>query len=1017
MAPRVLSVPLTLGRADRVDPKIAPLGVLATAKNLRVKKDGRLASRTGYQPVSMSHRGEGMTAYDLHEYQGRLIALGNVSDDGYPTDLYEYMGVPTAHPWRGTDESGNDRVTLCPFTNPRQVSGIPQPAGGVSMVDCASGDGYVCTVYKPAEATLCYVQIVRESDDQVIFCRESTSPAYITIRVCFADGRFFFLGTLATNALVLSSFTPGSDFIIDTLVTVEAAAGPLIAGFEISPITNPDTSSIIVAYDRTSTNDLLIKRYTSAGVQEGATIAESDAYSADHLDIEADADDDTINLVVNHTTDTNLLYTYNFAGSTLDGPTTCTVGDRPQLCRLPARPGSAWVEHVAVAINNATGSVIIQYFNQDTHVVSQTGGVGEAAITTRLLAASSEGQPTAVVFGGWVENIIPHGSPTFDDSSAATNALFYVSSSIGHMTTRDLGESTRRPSTGFRLGLSKDASTGRIAWTSTYNLFGGSSSNFTVTTYDLLSTKRRQSCEAGGLLYFAGGTPQVYDGRLLTEVGFNEVPGIRSITQGTVGSLFDSSVYTYAYIWEFNLPDGTYYHSPPSPPVDVTMGVGEDSNSLVLTSPHSLRIALGDAAYGSDVVGVLYRTLWDDTNGAQGSQLTECKRFSLPGNMGSYGQTITVVDAALDSAIATKEVLYTQNGPVENNAPESCAYISASSARIITAGLARQSEFQESKEQELDQPINFARNPAFFGRAPSILKGVLSLDGVRLLFPRNDVLAVTGEGAQNDASDALPQPVEIASPSGLKDWRSLLKAPDGIWFQLDDEKLYRMPRGSGAPTWEGIDVQDTLAAFPVITGACRNRQDDTIVFACQNTEAGTDARILVRSLRTGLWTEDTPPLQTSEGIEAITSYGETLAYISDGIVYVQSASSYADGTSTVIPTVVKTHPLYPFDLGGNGLIHGALLTGEWRSAGTLALRVSYDDGVNFTTYESFTLSGLTVGQTIQRSYDLQQTDTTSAVFEFTFTPSAAGEGVILHNLALLVETTPGLKDLDPAEMT
>lgn len=1016
MAPRVLSVPLTLGRADRVDQKIAPLGVLATAQNLRVRKDGRLGSRTGYQPVSMSHRGEDMVAYDLHEYQGRLIALGNTSNDGYPTDLYEHMGVPADHPWRGTDESGNDRVTLCPFTNPRQVGGIPQPAGGVSRVDCAAGGGYVCTAYKPADASLCFVQIVRESDDQVIFCRETTSPAYNDIRVCFAEGTFFFLGTLATNALVLSSFTPGTDFVIDTLATVEAAVGsPLISAFEISAISNPDTAPIIVAYDRTSTNDLLIKRYTEAGVQEGSTISENDAFAADRLDIEADADDDTINLVVNHTTNTNELYTYNFAGSTLDGPTTCTVGTNPHICRLPAQAATGWVEHVAVAINNATGGVAVQYINQDTHAVTLTQVVGEAAITTRLLAASSEGQPNAVVFGGWVENNIPHGSSSFDDDSSATNALFYVSTSVAHMTTRDLGESTRRTPSA-RLGLSRDASTGRIAWSSVYNLFG-TSHNFSVTTYDLLSTKRRQSCEAGGLLYFAGGTPQVYDGRLLTEVGFNEVPGIRSITPGTIGSLFDSSTYTYAYVWEYSLPDGTYYHSPPSPPVDVTMGAGEDSNSLVLTTPHSMRVALGDAAYGSDVVGVLYRTLWDDTNGAQGSQLSECKRFSLPSNMGAYGATTTVVDAALDSTIATKEVLYTQNGPVENNAPESCSYISASSARIITAGLARQSEYQESKELELDQPINFARNPAFFGRAPSILKGVLSLDGVRLLFPRNDVLAVTGEGPQNDASDALPQPVEIASPSGLKDWRSLLKAPDGIWFQLDDEKLYRMPRGSGAPTWEGIDVQDTLAAFPVITGACRNRQDDAVAFACQKADE-SDARIVVRSLRTGLWTEDLPVLERgTSGITALSSYGETMAYITDGVIYVQSETSYADGTDTVIPTVVKTHPLYPFDLGGNGIIHGALLTGEWRSAGTLALRVSYNDGVTFTVYESFTLSGLAAGQTFQRSYDLQQTDTTSAVFEFTFTPSTAGEGVILHNLALLVETTPGLRDLDPAEMT
>src|SRR5690606_30937137 len=110
------------------------------------------------------------------------------------------------------------------------------------------------------------------------------------------------------------------------------------------------------------------------------------------------------------------------------------------------------------------------------------------------------------------------------------------------------------------------------------------------------------------------------------------------------------------------------------------------------------------------------------------------------------------------------------------------------------------------------------------------------------------------------------------------------------------------------------------------------------------------------------------------------------------------------------------HPLYFFDLGGNGTVMEVLLTGEYRSAGTLALRVSYDDGVNFTTYDSFVLTGLTAGQTIQRKWSLQQDDVTSVVCEWTFTPSSAGEGFIAHNAAFLVEPSLGLKDLNPAEM-
>jgi hypothetical protein len=169
-------------------------------------------------------------------------------------------------------------------------------------------------------------------------------------------------------------------------------------------------------------------------------------------------------------------------------------------------------------------------------------------------------------------------------------------------------------------------------------------------------------------------------------------------------------------------------------------------------------------------------------------------------------------------------------------------------------------------------------------------------------------------------------------------------------------------------------------------------------------------------MRTGIWTEDTPPLTTSQGVEAVVAYGDSLAYVSGGAVFLQSTASFADNTSTVIPTQLKTQPIYPFDLGGYGTVWAVLLTGEYRSAGTLALRVSYDDGANFTTYDSYTLSGLTVGQTIQRKWDLQQSDTTSLVFEWTYTPSAAGEGFIAHNAAVLVESEEGLRQLLAAEM-
>ncbi len=1007
MARRV-SIPMTFGRGDRVDPKLAPMGVMAVAKNLRLRKDGRLASRNGFQALDMSDQDNAtMVAYDLHEFSnGRLVAAGASAGEGFPVDLYEYLSVPSATPWRST---AGGLVALTPLTQPREVCGVPQPADGMRAADCAAGLGYVCAVYVPEGAATAHIQVVRESDNQVIFATSASALGWTRIRVCFATDRFYLVGFDAAGTdLELASFRPGTDVALQALATVEGTATSSMF-FDLEAVATPTNSAVIVVYgDSTSAStNVLVKRYSSAGAQQGSTLTLAAQVFPFNLAIEADEADNTVNLLVSThdsfgTIVSVALRTYNFANALLDGPTAVNAGYRATLCRVGG--------HVAVVSSaiSATGNLVVQWLDQDTHVIAQTTTIGNAMLASAIVPAGVTGQPLAVVVGGFV-------AAEFD---VETNALWWVSPDMVLMTTRDLRNGARNATDFYApLGLSLDTSTKRVAWQSLY--FAGSPGsdveNFTVTTYALNSAARRQSASAGGLLYLAGAPVQLYDGHSVTEPGFNEVPGIKSITAATSGSLAASASYEYVMVWEYALPDGTFFESPPSPPFSFTTGVGEDEAVITVFAPHSARVALGDAVYGAQVTGVLYRTVWDAVNAARFSEFKETVRFAIPSTLAGYGDDVVVHDTRSDAALATRPTLYTQGGPVEHNAPEAGTYVSASSARLSVAGLARQSEFQESKEQELDEGVNFSGLSSFFSRAKNPIVGILSLDGIRILWTRTSIQTVTGDGPENDASGALPPPVDLGSPGGLLDARSLLDGPDGVWFQLDATKLYRMPRGQGAPEWLGVDIQDTLVSYPTITGACRARADDCLLWSCENS-AGTDGRIIARSIRTGIWTEDTVPLETSQGIEALCSFGDLVAYISGGVVYAQSATGFTDGTATVITTQWKTHPLFPFDLGGNGLVHDLLATGEFRSAGTLALRVSYDGGLTFTTYSSFVLTGLTVGALVRRKWAVQQSDAQTIVTELTFTPSTPGEGFILNQLDLWVDPTSGLPDLLPEEM-
>jgi hypothetical protein len=1007
MAKRI-SVPFTFGRADRIDPKLAPAGVLHTASNLRVQKDGRLVSRNGYVPLTMGT----VVAYDLIEFgSGRLCALAARSGEGFPVDLYEYTGIPTATPWRASAQAtdGLIRPALTPFTAPRDVCGVPQPAGGVTNVDCAAGAGYVATVYNDR------LQVVRASDDQVIRAADLnvSSP-----RICFSVDRFYILAQNGSNDLVLMSYVPSTDTLTTSLATVQSAGAS--KRFDIEGVGNPTNSHVILIYGEVDggANDVLIKRYNNAGVQQGSTLTITVAGStvSSNFAIEADEVDNTVNSVIRDSSGAGAasLRSHNFANSLLDGPTSVADGTHHAICRLRARTG--WNEHVAVVSTDdtATPDVTVQWIDVDAHTVTATTVIGNAVQRSAVIPASAEGQPSGVVFGGYVEG-------SGDDS---TNALWYASANMVHQATRDLRNSAEGASSFFApLGLSLDTSTGRLAWASLYktSIAGQSKSgaavfteSFSITTLALNSAERRQATMAGGQLYLAGGPVQVYDGRVLTECGFNEVPRIISITADTSGSLTASADYSYVLVFEYALPDGTFFRSPPSLPFDFSTGVGEDESVVTFQGPHSARVALGDALLGSQVTAVLHRTVWDATTSTQSTTFHEVARTNCTATLAAYGDDIVEDDGVSDATAATRAVLYTQDGPVEDNSPEMATYVSGSSSRLSVGGLARSSEVQESKEQPIDQAVPFSGLSSFFVRCPDPATGVVSLDGVRLVMSRSDIYAIQGEGPDDAGGGALPPPVALGSPSGLRDWRSLLVAPDGVWAQFDDSKLYRIPRAGGAPEWLGIDVQDTLAAFPDITGAARCRQDDTIVFACQNS-AGTSGRMVLRSLRTGIWLEDTPPLQTSQGIEALSAYGDRVAYISGGVVYAQSESGYTDGASSVIVTEWQTEPIYPFEVGGNGHIHDIQVTGEFRSAGTLAMRVSYDDGVSFEAHDSFALTG-TAGDTIKRRWSLRRSDIQSVVVEFIYTPSTPGAGLVLTQMSMLVDPSQGLEDLDPAEM-
>lgn len=1014
MAKAKLPVTYALGRRDRVDPKLAPFGVLKVGQNLRVRKDGRLVMRRGYAPLPMTTRNGTLVAYDIHEYKGRLCALGSDSGEGFPTDLFEYTGLSDAA-WRATDRFGR-RVMLNPITNLREVAGIPQPNGGVQIVDAAVGGGYSAMIYQPEDSGRVFVLIVEQTTDQVVHFESLTEAGHVfstgglsRVRLVYSGGTFYIGGVFSSiNAIRIARFTVGTNSIFATLANPVVGFSPAVTGFDFCPVTNATTARLVVAY--AAAGDVEVITYNSGGA-----VLDTISLTADvtHLAIEADEADDTLNLLTVESGAAQLR-TYDFAGSLLDGPTSMGTGASAFLGRLPAQTGFA--EHVAVAVNTSAAAVELSFVNVDTHATTDDVTVQRAVCKSRLLSAQSANQPMAALFSGLV-------GPDLVTFERATNALFFVTPDVAHMASRDF---TRARSCD-PVNLSRDATTGKLCWAAARDP-GVDVAMPVITLADLQSTERRQSANYGGLIYFSGSAPTVYDGRLNGELGFSELPGILSATPSNgSGALAADARYFYIYHWEYVLADGSVEQGPVTEPFEATTGSGQDTMAVVVTAPHTVRLAAGDGLFGANVVGVLSRTQWDPVTRTAGSTYRRCAVRNLGIGMANYGEDVTITDLMSDTDIATQTALYTQaargalSGPLEHNAPRACSYITATEARLLTGGLSRECDVQISKAAFYGEAFSFSEASPFFGLASGPVLGVQSLDQARLIFTKDTILSLSGQGPDDIGGGELEPPVEIPTPFGLYNPWSFLKGPDGLWFQMGDSKLFRIPRGGGAPEWVGIDVEDTLLQFTNITGACKHLADNAGIFACN--ESVPNARVLVFDFRTQTWLLDVMPGDPAN-IVAVCPHVDGIALVTgDGAVHFNRPTNYAQDDSSAqlalfIPTTLETQPLYPFGLGGYGQVCEMLVTGEVLGDCTLHTRISYDDGQTFTTLDSFDFEGLAYEATFQRKLALPQDITSSLVVEFTVgelstAPGTTSEGLIINQLDLWVEPEDGLRELAP----
>lgn len=968
---RTFDVPLTFGQREDADKRVLPEGAVTRAKNLRLRKDGRWGVRHDYTAATMTDvGGANLVACDLHNFDDRLVALGRPSNAGNlnPRDLFEYVDS-TQFAWRQSSyQDGSSNTRLGAVTCVVDMGRLGYVSQNTTRMDVAAGGGLVCMVYEDTTSTS-RVHVFDPDTDATIH----TEQLSITNPRVIAVGSVFFVLGISAATIELYRFDKSSD---DDMVALTDAFGTGDTIVHYDAALNLAADGFIVAVQR-DTPAAFIETFNSSGAASGSPITGPTVAS---LFLSVCETTNRIHLAQVVTSDQSVdLYSYS-GGSLQDGPTELVDGAAANK-QVGLSIGTGEEDLDVTVEESGTGDLLYHFDVQEDHTLSATATKQNLSLQAKPLAIDP--------LTGSVRVIRLAGVQFSEPDSFRTSALASLLHEQVHASKDRLEGGA--VATNHLPTLARDVSTGKCYWPQLLVNEDGVAVPF-VSQFEFGKVQRRQTASLNGQLYIAAGQMQMFDTRMLLEVGMPQAPVISSVVASNgAGSLPVSSTFNVAVAEEWFDSRGYKHQSPISNVEEVTTSAVQDTVDFNVATVHSARDNTTSPS-GTAKNVIAYRS----------KAGTTVLRRAASKNNGDWGKSVSFTLTGDDDSIAENEVIYTQDGRsgigsfLEHESPLPGKYVWRMGKRLIQSGLTNPYLVQVSKSSFRNEPVNWSNELAFFLTCPERVRGIAALDTIGYVFSRESIYAFTGDGPEDDGSGEFPGMVRLPSSTGLKNWESLLETPLGLFFAGDGDKIYLLPRGSGAPVWISQAVRDTLTAFPEVKAATLARQEQLAVFACENS-AGTDCRIISYDLRARIWNVD--EFASSTPAAALTHLSGRIARLQSGAVYLED--------STAVPSTFIAHGLTqgvirPFQDNGWGRLYWFLYVLEFRGNCTVTGKISYDDGVTFTTVKAFELStaDYSAGDLVRCQFWPQRRKGDRFVFDIQVTDlaGAATEGMVIHSL-------------------
>lgn len=437
---------------------------------------------------------------------------------------------------------------------------------------------------------------------------------------------------------------------------------------------------------------------------------------------------------------------------------------------------------------------------------------------------------------------------------------------------------------------------------------------------DYTQDARFSSVVLGDNLHICGGLLQAYDGAQLVEHGFNLFPENLTATPSASGGNIATGIYLYRAVYEWTDAKGQLHRSAPSAPL--TVSVTGPSGSVAFSIP-TLRLT-----EKPDVLMAVYRTV------ANGDIYYKVTSIASPVQNDKTTDAVTsFTDTLIDADIEANEILYTQGGELDNDAPPGAAIIAAGKNRIFLVD--ERGNFWFSKERVVGDGVAFSL--ALQKVIPpdgGDITALAVLDDKVIVFKERRIYAFAGDGpTPTGDQDTFSFPDLVTTDVGCSNTNSIVACSEGLLFK-SLKGIYLLNR-SLSTSYVGADVEGYNGEN--VTSAVLIEDQNEIRFTTESGRALVYNYYYKDERGVGQWSTWT----NYEANDAVNWNNIYVHIKSNGRVYLESSESSLD-VSTSIPLQIETAWIKLAGLQGYQRIRWASLLGEFKSSHTLTAYIAYD---------------------------------------------------------------------------